>query len=258
MCLTLTATFQDPVVDVPLTSPPVGSQSTSDPTTHSRTRLAGEVIDEYLPYTYLLDAPSSPTLACSTPGCQAAATYRCTDCFDPGEYCSSCLRLQHHIQPFHRVERWAGTHFERSSLKEAGSVLNFDHAATSPCPYPDAVDLIVVDVNGMHTVRACYCSCSGYSRIGQLLRHRLFPASPTAPRMAFTFRVLDFFRTFNVVSKTAIFDFLKSLQFLTDPVEPEKVSVSKLSKVDSRVLADTLCLRIQQTSSTFASAYGGT
>lgn len=59
--------------------------------------------------------------------------WRCEDCFGRPVFCSSCLRDTHHLQPFHRVSRWDGQCFSRSTLEKAGVTLNLGHAGTL-CP----------------------------------------------------------------------------------------------------------------------------
>lgn len=184
-----------------------------------------DLADRYLPHLYRLDGPTSPSLTCTGCDTEDKASFRCLDCFDSQEYCSPCMQERHRVHPLHRIQHWAGTHFERSSLKEAGMLVGFGHGPGEACSQGEVLDFIVVDVSGIHSIRASFCRCGSHSRIDQLFERRLFPSTPKQPRMAFTFSVLDFFRTFNLISKTAVYDFVKSLTFLTDPVQPDKVSV---------------------------------
>ncbi|KAF9006301.1 hypothetical protein BDZ89DRAFT_1144834 [Hymenopellis radicata] len=85
-----------------------------------------------------------------------------------------------------------GGYFVRRDLRHFGFELQLGHVGGMCLSARAAVDLIVVDVNGMHDCRVRYCGCSGseVSRVDQLMRTSLFPATTAQPRMAFTFRML--------------------------------------------------------------------
>lgn len=59
--------------------------------------------------------------------------WRCEDCFGRPAFCSECLRKSHSLHPFHRVSRWDGECFTRSTLEKAGVTLNLGHAGQL-CP----------------------------------------------------------------------------------------------------------------------------
>ena len=61
------------------------------------------------------------------------AQWRCHDCFGEPLSCSLCLQQTHDRLPFHRVSRWNGKCFYRSSLLKAGVTLNLGHGG-SLCP----------------------------------------------------------------------------------------------------------------------------
>lgn len=81
------------------------------------------------------EAPPRPqqcTICCSTYAWNLMK-WRCEDCFGRPVFCSGCLRDTHNLQPFHRVSRWDGTCFSRSSLEKAGVTLNLGHCGKL-CP----------------------------------------------------------------------------------------------------------------------------
>lgn len=53
--------------------------------------------------------------------------WRCHDCFGEPVFCTTCIQERHSSHPFHRVSRWDGTCFIRSSLSKAGLTLNLGH-----------------------------------------------------------------------------------------------------------------------------------
>ena len=61
-------------------------------------------------------------------------SWRCHDCFGETVFCTRCLVEAHERTPFHRVSKWDGNTFYRSSLSDAGVVLNIGHKGRS-CPY---------------------------------------------------------------------------------------------------------------------------
>jgi hypothetical protein len=69
---------------------------------------------------------------CSERQCQ----WRCKECFLAQPLCRSCMRHTHMKQPFHRIERWAGTHFESADLWQVGVYIRLGHTDSSPpCEY---------------------------------------------------------------------------------------------------------------------------
>ncbi|KIY44835.1 hypothetical protein FISHEDRAFT_50725 [Fistulina hepatica ATCC 64428] len=84
------------------------------------------------------------------------------------------------------------------------------------CPHPSQpVQTIVVHTNGIHGSRLVYCEC-GPKRLGQLLRSRLFPATPDYPKTVFTFNVLSEFSVHERRSKASAHSYIEGLRDLTD------------------------------------------
>ena len=62
--------------------------------------------------------------------------WRCKECFLAQPLCRTCMRHTHMKQPFHRIERWTGTHFQSADLWQVGVYLRLGHTDLStPCEY---------------------------------------------------------------------------------------------------------------------------
>lgn len=183
-------------------------------------------------------------------------TFRCTDCFGQGLLCHSCCLEAHSSLPFHSIERWTGEFFKRTSLHTEGFKLHLGHGG-SPCPsntvpaagnswideeVDDEVDevllesweprdtrsLVIIDVSKVHQLLISWCCCEGApDHATQLFQHRLFPASTSRPRTAFTFAVLEYFHVDAVECKTSAMNFSSKLRRLTDFSSPQSVPVSE-------------------------------
>ncbi|EIW81842.1 hypothetical protein CONPUDRAFT_54267, partial [Coniophora puteana RWD-64-598 SS2] len=189
-------------------------------------------------------------------------TWRCDDCFAFPEGCQDCFRSAHQHLPFHNVHTWTGTHYEPSFLSKSGLVIYLGHGGTK-CPTAAEVgedrdegvglglkerlsvrlglrksftrkhtdgdgnmNMVVVDTNGLHQIPVNFCRCEG--KVGddvQLLQHGLYPASQTAPRTAFTFRVLDEFLLQNRECKVPAMSYISHLQRKTMESMPQEVPV---------------------------------
>lgn len=189
-----------------------------------------------LPFLVAMEDPTAGKreIPCSA-GCGShvdeggAGLYRCYDCFQPQLLCPDCLCRSHQQDPFHRVQRWNGFHFERSSLAACGLIMEVGHGGEScrrKAKSPEIWDLTVVDWNGIHKCKVIFCNCfPGQERHIQLFKAGLFPCSKDRPATAFTFTVLKHFQTSSVVSKTAAYDYHKALVRQTDGAVPSEVAV---------------------------------
>ena len=89
-------------------------------------------------------------------------SWRCHDCFGEPVHCSSCLVVTHQCSPFHRVSRWDGWTFFRSSLSDAGLVLHIGHEGR-PCSSPTTANTSCNNVN--HSINSDSCFPSADSGI---------------------------------------------------------------------------------------------
>jgi hypothetical protein len=167
--------------------------------------------------------------------------------------------MEHHkLLPFHRIQKWNGTYFDKTTLHDQGYILHLGHHGgicpdmedpwldiEGNLPGADNVDLfqdgmagqtkdVLEDgmVNTVHTtgvfkhkVRWCQCQ-SAPKKTVQLFQLQLFPASHLQPETAFTFDVLDHFHIDAMECKTAAASFIKKLCRLTNNAFPYVVPVS--------------------------------
>ncbi|TDL13597.1 hypothetical protein BD410DRAFT_735152, partial [Rickenella mellea] len=146
--------------------------------------------------------------------------FRCVDCLGTSMYCEGCLRERHKALPFHRIQRWTGTFFEKTSLYSIGLRVQLGHGGdTCTKPQPGRA-LTVIDTSGIHNVHVDYCGCGHSSgstlyRV-QLLRMRWFPATLLQPQTVMTFDALDMFHILTHQSKITFYDFYQTLVRRTD------------------------------------------
>lgn len=106
-----------------------------------------------------------------------------------------------------------GTFYEPTTLAREGLVVQLNHASHSVCrrPFLFPRPFTVVHGRGQDIIRIAYCDCkthiAGNSRVNQLMRHRLLPATWNSPCTAITFDFLQRFHLLNFQSKCNLFDF---------------------------------------------------
>ena len=75
---------------------------------------------------------------------------------------------------------------------------------------------MVIHTNGFHPVNIQFCQCGQVrnpgSRVQQLLRRKLFPATLTDPTTCCTFELLEHYHLLTLQSKITQFDFYETLQ----------------------------------------------
>jgi hypothetical protein len=200
-----------------------------------------------------LEAPRSPS-TCS--GCHTTeGDIRCKDCFGMHLMCSDCTLSAHQYLPFHRLDRWNGDCFIKTSLFELGYVLHVGHGGCR-CPANDGEGgtwedipvgnddmsnepdvfvednrpfdvIVVIDTRGVFRHRVSWCRCRGAPDDPmQLFQDQIFPASYSRPKTGFTFRVLDDFYFDAMECKTSAMSFFHKLRRMTDNAFPGKVHVS--------------------------------
>ncbi|KAJ7457415.1 hypothetical protein FB451DRAFT_1341923 [Mycena latifolia] len=132
------------------------------------------------------------------------------------------LRL-HRDNPFHIIRTWSGACFKRTDLRTLGLRVQLGHKHSEICPgtaartnaEKEAAKLdsfCVVDSNSIHEVGIDFCTCGGEtSRVNQLLRTGLYPATTTRLRSAATFHVLWKFHKLSFKSKCSAYKFYNAL-----------------------------------------------
>ncbi|KZS90570.1 hypothetical protein SISNIDRAFT_386166, partial [Sistotremastrum niveocremeum HHB9708] len=159
--------------------------------------------------------------------------YQCQDCFLPPLACSDCTVRMHTHHPLHRIKKWYGGTWHRSSLWEIGLTVCLGHDDLSPCPVPHRYDapITVLHTTGFHDVAVVFCGCStnpnDLLKRNQLLRVKWFPASQDKPQTAFTFDLLELFHQITSVSGFSAHQYHSALQNLTDNSGTVNVPVSK-------------------------------
>ncbi|KAH9833985.1 uncharacterized protein C8Q71DRAFT_711618 [Rhodofomes roseus] len=156
--------------------------------------------------------------------------WRCVDCVGRPSLCTDCCINRHSIDYLHHVERWVPKGVKQAisihSLYAAGLRVNFGHG-NRPCEIEANASvrkLTVVDITGVHSLRASICDCPGADKdIFQLLTMGLYPGSVSRPRTCFTFRVLDDFLLANKVSGIAAQSYFERLRRLSNSAFPHRV-----------------------------------
>ena len=120
-----------------------------------------------------------------------------------------------------------------------GLCIHLGHSG-SRCRLPGRSEtLTIIHTNGFHRVPIIFCGCSPDQSAlmdrNQLLRLRLFPASPELPRTAVTFEVLDLFSQLSTQGKLSAYDFHLCLLHVTDNLELAGWPVSKRFKSLAKV-----------------------
>lgn len=162
--------------------------------------------------------------------CGEKAHYRCLECSVAHPQCQSCIVKTHRHLPFHWVDFWDDGFFRRMDLASLGLILHLGHHGM-PCD-EIATDrapstLIITHTNGIHESKVHWCACKGCpSRVSQLVRAGLFPATPENPESAFTIKLLEEFHLHTLTSKKSAYDFFKALYRLTNNAFPDDVPVS--------------------------------
>ncbi|KAJ3536762.1 hypothetical protein NM688_g6792 [Phlebia brevispora] len=147
---------------------------------------------------------------------------RCKDCIGGPLYCRTCCLLAHDANPFHNIEHWNGRFFEKTTLQALGHAIQLGHRPGKRCKnlIPAPSDFVVFHTNGIHPVTVYYCGCDNLStagtRLQQLLRYELFPATVAEPTTCATFRVMELFHMLTLQGKLTGYDFYLSLEYLLD------------------------------------------
>lgn len=168
-----------------------------------------------------------PCLECGSD--TANSVYRCQDCIGAPLLCQPCIVDRHRWSPFHQIQKWNGRHFESTTLAALGFVLRLGHYG-QPCPALTATEvtqkvsnLTIAHTTGLQEIQVQYCECvdsaEGYQmkpRPLQLWSHDLWPATCERTRTVFSRHALRFFYHLSMQSKVSAYDYMGTLQRLTD------------------------------------------
>ena len=149
------------------------------------------------------------------------AYYRCTECFLGAPMCKYCMVSSHCFSPFHRIERWTGTHLEKEFLNNIGLIIYLGHSG-QPCSKASfIVETTIVHTSRIQMASISYCGCEGQDkatkpRPQQLIRSGLYLASFKRTSSAFSVAVLKQFYHLCTQGKLTAHDFIASLRRLTN------------------------------------------
>lgn len=170
-----------------------------------------------------IDAP------CSC-GRGTTANMRCQECINFTPCCRLCICEAHVHEPFHWVQKYHQGFFVKEDLGSVGLVIFLGHGGErckNMVSGRQSTSLTVVHHNGIHKSKVAWCDCLGCGdRVDQLMRARLFPATLTNPQTVFTFQMLNQAHVHILQSKKSSYDYIWSLQRLTNNVFTDDVPVS--------------------------------
>jgi hypothetical protein len=157
-------------------------------------------------------------------------TWRCLDCFQSPMTCDQCFIRSHQNMPFHWVQKWNGSFFERCDISALGHTIALGHHG-EPCHnVPNTTrppEFLIAHTNGIHKTKVVFCACVGSGRrLQQLLDAQLFPATTEQPTTAFTFNLLREFHIHSLESKASAYGYMGGLRRLTDNTFTADVPVS--------------------------------
>ncbi|KAH9852416.1 hypothetical protein C2E23DRAFT_868595 [Lenzites betulinus] len=156
--------------------------------------------------------------------CDMRAVARCHECGQKAPQCVDCIVKDHQHLPFHWIDHWNGTFFERVGLAELGHIIHLGHG-NAPCPNlptnPSPAYFVIAHTNGVHRCRIQYCHCANRDeQVYQLITAALWPATLDRPESGFTFDVLKLWHLEWDISHMSAQDFYRILQHLTDNGSP--------------------------------------
>jgi hypothetical protein len=166
-------------------------------------------------------------LTCSR--CDEPGEYRCLECFPGNLLCSVCIIQCHEHVPLHRIEQWANSSFEKTSLFHLQLPVYISHHSHhgAQCPHSTTpADVVVVHTNRIHHINTHFCPLEVLDKAMVLFEAKLFPASLRNLRMVFTFDMLQTYQMMNFESCTSMWDYFDLLVRLTDNVVLSAVLVS--------------------------------
>ncbi|KAJ7834177.1 hypothetical protein B0H13DRAFT_2370006 [Mycena leptocephala] len=149
--------------------------------------------------------------------------FRCARqaCVGSGMYCEACIVNLHRQLPTHMIERWNGEFFTplMQSDLDVEARIQLGHVPGTFCPRarPAHKDFVIIDVLGIRVVKLNFCGCdSTIEHRQQLMRACLWPATSIDPQTCATFNAIRLFEVQNCLGKISAYDFVRSLELLTN------------------------------------------
>ncbi|KAJ7705920.1 hypothetical protein B0H16DRAFT_1345957 [Mycena metata] len=179
-----------------------------------------ETLDEML----RLEGRGSADVYRACAGCKCAdPVYRCArqTCVGAAMYCEPCIVNMHRALPTHSVEMWTGEFFVPLSLNDLGldARIQLGHPPGVFCPRsrPAHKDFVIIDVLGIRVVKLSFCGCdSRVEHRQQLRRACLWPATSVDPQTCATENVIRLFEMQNCLGKISAYNFVRSLELLSN------------------------------------------
>ncbi|KAJ7468442.1 hypothetical protein B0H11DRAFT_2159494 [Mycena galericulata] len=209
------------------------------------TKRQPKTTPSYLQESLRRDGPGDASVDSCANCISSPGTIRCRDCFGDLLYCDACIVKMHEFNPLHVIDRWTGKYYVPVTLKDLGLRVQLGHTG---CLKPRAghENFVVLDLGSIHTVNVDFCGCDkeyihGPHRV-QLLRRGWFPATVDSPRTCATFRMLNFFHTQTLQSKTTMYDFYTALERLTNAAgvkPPNRYRDGRVAGTIPRALTET-------------------
>lgn len=138
--------------------------------------------------------------------------FRCSDCLTSADFCQDCLIAMHHVVPTHRILKWTGATWSKTTLQEIGLTFALGDHITA-CPQANLKTFCLGDTTGIHSIKVAFCGCRGHALPPvQLLQKRILPCSDDDPSTGFTFSVLRQFHFASVDAKLSSSRFYAILQ----------------------------------------------
>ncbi|KAJ7874250.1 hypothetical protein B0H13DRAFT_1894635, partial [Mycena leptocephala] len=178
--------------------------------------------DEYLDEMLRMEGRGGQVYDSNCASCgEQAPTYRCANqhCHEAEMFCAACIVKNHAVLPTHWVEEWNGEYFERRALCDLGLVIQLSHPHGYACvtSTPAHKEFVLMDITGIHTVCVNFCECDArVSHRQQLMRVHWWPATVKNPKTCATFALIRLFQIMNCLGKVAAYDFVRSLELLTN------------------------------------------
>ncbi|KAG8781153.1 hypothetical protein FRC12_022182 [Ceratobasidium sp. 428] len=163
---------------------------------------------------------SPPTTPCICGAELADVLYTCDDCLSRHRICHSCLMARHVSMPTHRIRKWNGYAWSKTSLQAEGFELSLG-AHDGVCPNRIRRDFTLGDVTGLHTITLAFCGCANAAEQNmQLLQVNIMPCSDANPSSGFTFACLRMFHFASTESKLSASRFYSILERSTNNLMP--------------------------------------